>query len=134
MGHAFVRSGRVVGRRRWIRSAGALTVVAAAGPWVLGGCDEEVPATPGCGGDGGAIDAIASSIGSNHGHALDVGVAALVRGTSATFAMSSGAGHTHDLRLSAAQVDALLDGTVVVAISTSNDAHMHTVTLRPACS
>jgi hypothetical protein len=86
------------------------------------GCDDE----PSSGPSGGETGVVSNSSGHTHGGAFitDAQLAA----PSAIVLTLTGSGHTHTTPLSQVEVIAIAAGTRVVATSTTDEAHNHTVT------
>lgn len=93
----------------------------------------------GCGGgsDGGPdgptppADGEEGSISANHGHRARITSAELTAGGQLTLSLGPAVGvpdHTHTLTLTAAEVVSIRDGARVSKLSTTEDAHNHSVT------
>ena len=86
------------------------------------GDDDYDPGTgPSGGGETGTISA-------NHGHTVTLSSAQITGGGAVTATLTTGNGHTHTIDLTAAQVVAIGQNQQVSVVSTTNDAHNHTVT------
>jgi hypothetical protein len=88
----------------------------------------------GCGGDddpgtgpSGQGDEV-GTISANHGHSVTILAAQITSGGALTATLSPGNGHTHTIDLTAAQVVAIGQNQQVSVVSTTNEAHNHTVT------
>ena len=71
------------------------------------------------------------SITANHGHRARITSAELTAGGQLTLSLGGSVGvpdHTHSVSLTAAEVVSIRDGGRVSKISTTEDAHQHTVT------
>lgn len=83
-------------------------------------------------GDGGTAPGtgdVTGSIGANHGHGgAVVTEAQILAGQAVTLTLTTGAGHTHTLDLTAQQVMDIGDGMTVVQSSSFDSAHDHPVT------
>lgn len=94
----------------------------------------------GCGGGGGGsngpgspttpADGKEGSISANHGHRARITSAELTAGGQLTLSLGTSVGvaeHSHSVSLTAAEVVSIRDGGRVSKISTTEDAHQHTV-------
>ena len=71
------------------------------------------------------------SISANHGHRVRITSAELTAGGQLTLSLGPAVGvpdHTHTVSLTAAEVVSIRDGARVSKVSTTQDAHDHTVT------
>lgn len=93
---------------------------------------------PSCGGGGGGSDAGRDSGGStscggivqdNHGHSISVPRADVMAGTDRTYTLSGGT-HTHTLTLTAAHFSLLMSGGMVIATTSLDAGHSHSVEVR----
>ena len=87
----------------------------------------------GCGGDDGpdpgpSGQGEVGTISANHGHTVSISAAQITAGGALTATLTTGNGHTHTIDLTAAQVVAIGQNQQVSVISTTTDAHNHTVT------
>jgi len=91
----------------------------------------------GCGGSDGPgaptapTDGEEGSISANHGHRVRITSAELTAGGQLTLSLGPAVGvpdHTHTVSLTAAEVVSIRDGARVSKVSTTQDAHDHTVT------
>jgi hypothetical protein len=95
----------------------------------------------GCGGGGGGsngpgtptnpADGTEGTISANHGHRARITAAELTAGGQLTLSLGGSVGvpdHTHTVTLTAAEVVSIRGGGRVSKISTTEDAHQHTVT------
>jgi hypothetical protein len=68
------------------------------------------------------------SISANHGHSITITSAELTGGQALALTFSGNATHTHSISLTAAQVAQIGQNQQVSVVSTTSDAHNHTVT------
>jgi hypothetical protein len=76
-------------------------------------------------------DGEAGSISANHGHSVVITSAQLTAGGQLTLSLGPAVGvpdHTHSVTLTAAEVVSIRDGARVSKVSSTADAHLHTVT------
>jgi len=71
----------------------------------------------------------ASSIGSNHGHLLQVSVADINNGADKQYSIQGSSGHNHDITVTAANFTTLKSNQQIQVTSTSGDNHTHSVTI-----
>ena len=112
----------------------------------LAGAGAAIAAAPllaGCGGDddgdgaspdgGGGGDCAASgtqvSIGTNHGHTLEVSAADVTAGTEQTYQIQGTSPHPHTVTVTAAHFAMLQGGQSVTVVSSSDANHTHSVTI-----
>ena len=94
----------------------------------------------GCGGSSGGsggpgsptppADGEVASISANHGHSARITAAELTAGGQLTLSLGTSVGvpeHSHSVSLTSAEVVSIRDGGRVSKISTTEDAHQHTV-------
>lgn len=86
-----------------------------------GGPYGPTPPTPAQGDKSGAIS-------DNHGHSAVIRSAELSAGNAITLNIAGSAGHPHLVELSAAEVVQVANNQRVSRVSSTTDAHMHTVT------
>ena len=89
-----------------------------------GGADGPGSPTPPTDGEVGSISA-------NHGHSVVITSAQLTAGGQLTLSLGAAVGvpnHNHSVTLTAAEVVSIRDGARVSKVSTTDDAHDHTVT------
>jgi len=70
-----------------------------------------------------------SSIGSNHGHILQVSAGDVQIGRDKQYSIQGGSGHNHDVTVTAANFTSLKNNQQVQITSTSGDSHTHSVTI-----
>ncbi len=70
-----------------------------------------------------------SSIGTNHGHTLQVSVADIQNGTEKQYSIQGSSGHNHDITVTAANFSTLKNNQQIQVTSTSGDGHTHVVTV-----
>jgi hypothetical protein len=68
------------------------------------------------------------SISNNHGHTATITAAQLSAGNAVTVQLTLGSGHTHTLAVSADQIVAVAANQRVSGVSSTTEAHNHTVT------
>jgi hypothetical protein len=71
----------------------------------------------------------ASSIGSNHGHAITVSKDDVTVGTEKTYAIGNGADHDHNVTITAANFSTLQSNTSIQVESTLGSGHSHGITV-----
>jgi hypothetical protein len=91
------------------------------------GCGDDGPSSPSTQAGGGARD-VMGSISANHGHAATVAAAQITAGSSVTLDIMGSANHTHRVELSAGEVSQIGSGQRVSKVSSTDQAHDHTVT------
>jgi len=110
-------------RRSFLKSAGLVSAWVGVSVVLQGCSDDDDPVNPVPGtGD------VAGVIGSNHGHAVTITAAVIDAGGAVTLILSRGNGHTHSVALSAAQVGEIGAEKQVMATSSSDSGHSHSVT------
>ena len=108
--------------RREFTLESALAILSAATITITGCGDDDGPDSgPSGQGEVGSISA-------NHGHSVSISAAQITAGGALNLQLSSGNGHTHTIDLTAAQVVAIGQNQQVSVVSTTNEAHNHTVT------
>ena len=91
----------------------------------VSGCGED-ESNPMDGGDGDVVGSVSSSAG--HTHAVSISAAAVAAGNAVTLTLSTSSGHDHHVSLTAEQVMDIGAGTQVVVDSTNDSGHLHVVT------
>jgi len=98
----------------------------------ISGCGGSSPTAPSGGGSSGGgtppTSGVTGQISANHGHTVSISQAELDGGGDLNLQLTQGDGHTHSLSLSGSQVSQIADGQRVSEVSSSDDAHTHTVT------
>jgi hypothetical protein len=93
-----------------------------------------------CGDSGGSADGAMAgncamngtgppSIAGNHGHVLMVSKADIVAGAAKTYDIMGTADHSHSVTISAPLFAMLASNTTVMTVSTTTDAHSHSITI-----
>ncbi len=93
---------------------------------------EDASVTPDAASDTGvepSCDAVAVTIGTNHGHALTVPPADVAEGTARTYDIRGRSGHPHSLVVSSADFALLARGETATITSSNDDGHTHVVRL-----
>jgi hypothetical protein len=104
---------------------------------LLGTAATALAIPPGCGGGSSGTDASVAcaaptaSIGANHGHVVTLPAADVAAGAMRTYDVTGGT-HTHQVTISASQFAMMRDGAAVMIMTTTFDAHEHTITFRCA--
>jgi hypothetical protein len=70
-----------------------------------------------------------STIGSNHGHAITVSKDDVTAGVEKVYAIGNGAGHDHNVTITAANFTTLKNNTSIAVASTEGSGHTHSVTV-----
>lgn len=95
-----------------------------------------------CGGEDGTVDAgekrcvmngTSTTITANHGHVLTVSRADVMAGALKVYNIEGGAGHRHDVTVTAAMFTMLQGNTMVMSLSTAGDTDGHTHGITIAC-
>lgn len=76
-----------------------------------------------------ACEAVDATIGTNHGHRLEIPPADIAAGSERTYDIRGSSGHAHSVTVSAANFATLAGGETVMLTSTSGGGHTHAVTL-----
>ena len=70
-----------------------------------------------------------SSIGSNHGHKLDVTKDDVSNSVEKTYSIQDGASHDHSVTITAADFNSLKSNNSIQVVSTSDSGHTHNITV-----
>lgn len=70
-----------------------------------------------------------SSIGTNHGHTLQVSVADVQSGAEKQYSIQGSSGHSHNITVSSANFDSLKSNQQIQVTSSTGDSHTHSVTI-----
>lgn len=114
-------------RRRFLEASilatlsGVAIVITGCGRGAGSDPDGSSPNTGSGGSESGAISA-------NHGHSAILSAARLESGAAVALAIQGSSDHPHEVSLSAAQVNAIAQGSRVSVVSTNVSGHSHTVT------
>jgi hypothetical protein len=109
--------------RREFTAQSVLAILAGATITITGCGDDDDP------GSGPSGQGEVGTISANHGHSVSLTAGQITAGGAVTgLQLSTGNGHTHTIDLTAAQVVAIGQNQQVSVISTTTDAHNHTVT------
>ena len=73
-----------------------------------------------------------ASIGSNHGHALTVSQSDVQSGVERTYSIQGTSGHDHTVTITASDFTDLQGNNNITVISSNDDGHTHSVTVRCA--
>ena len=119
-------------RKKFIKTAGALLVAIPAISVV--GCSSSDdsgpnPTPPPNGNADCEANGTTSSIGSNHGHTLQVSAADVQAGTEKEYSIQGGSGHNHLVTVTAANFTSLKNNQQIQIGSSSGGGHTHSVTI-----
>jgi hypothetical protein len=90
------------------------------------GDSDSNPTTPTSTGD------VSGTISANHGHTAVISAARITAGTEITLDIRGQADHPHTVAVTQADLTALRNRQAVTKTSTTDNAHLHTVTFTPA--